>query len=248
MACRRRPACTARTPSPSRSHRRLDDRGGEHRHALHARLPERQAVQPLADQHGQAGRQHAERNLPDHREGQSGADEGARLQAGGALVRPVHLERRLPARRVLVGGPAGLHQRQPRLREHASGRCQDLLQDGGPRGPGHGDREPAGRIWDNGWTEWFLPWSKYVKGSALHEAVEAGPQAARSSARRRWRPRRRPRRCTLPGRTTGPHRKDSWLPGDEPVRGIDHIGRYRLSARSSPARQRQPPSGPTSPR
>ncbi len=34
---------------------------------------------------------------------------------------------------------------------------------------------PRAGVWDNGWTEWFLPWSKYVKGSALHEAVEAGP-------------------------------------------------------------------------
>jgi lipoprotein-anchoring transpeptidase ErfK/SrfK len=29
--------------------------------------------------------------------------------------------------------------------------------------------------WDDGWTEWFLPWSQFVKGSALHEAVKAGP-------------------------------------------------------------------------
>jgi lipoprotein-anchoring transpeptidase ErfK/SrfK len=29
--------------------------------------------------------------------------------------------------------------------------------------------------WDDGWTEWFLSWSQYLKGSALGEAVEAGP-------------------------------------------------------------------------
>ena len=34
---------------------------------------------------------------------------------------------------------------------------------------------PRGGTWDNGWTMWFLPWSQYLKGSALHEAVEAGP-------------------------------------------------------------------------
>ena len=28
--------------------------------------------------------------------------------------------------------------------------------------------------WDDGWTEWFLPWQQFVKGSALHEAVKAG--------------------------------------------------------------------------
>ena len=32
--------------------------------------------------------------------------------------------------------------------------------------------------WDDGWTEWFLPWSQYLKGSALGEAVEAGPQGS----------------------------------------------------------------------
>ncbi|MGC1752870.1 MAG: Ig-like domain-containing protein, partial [Trebonia sp.] len=34
---------------------------------------------------------------------------------------------------------------------------------------------PRGGTWDNGWTMWFLSWSQYLKGSALHEAVEAGP-------------------------------------------------------------------------
>ncbi len=34
---------------------------------------------------------------------------------------------------------------------------------------------PKGGTWDNGWTEWFLSWPEYLKGSALHEAVEAGP-------------------------------------------------------------------------
>jgi lipoprotein-anchoring transpeptidase ErfK/SrfK len=32
--------------------------------------------------------------------------------------------------------------------------------------------------WDDGWTEWFLPWSQYLKGSALGEAVMAGPQGS----------------------------------------------------------------------
>ena len=32
--------------------------------------------------------------------------------------------------------------------------------------------------WDNGWTEWFLSWPQYVHGSALHEAVQAGPQGS----------------------------------------------------------------------
>jgi lipoprotein-anchoring transpeptidase ErfK/SrfK len=32
--------------------------------------------------------------------------------------------------------------------------------------------------WDDGWTEWFLSWSQYLQGSALGQAVEAGPQGS----------------------------------------------------------------------
>jgi lipoprotein-anchoring transpeptidase ErfK/SrfK len=34
---------------------------------------------------------------------------------------------------------------------------------------------PAAGTWDNGWTMWFQPWSQWVQGSALGDAVEAGP-------------------------------------------------------------------------
>ena len=34
---------------------------------------------------------------------------------------------------------------------------------------------PKGGTWDNGWTEWFLGWTQLVAGSALHQAVSAGP-------------------------------------------------------------------------
>jgi len=34
---------------------------------------------------------------------------------------------------------------------------------------------PRDGTWDNGWTMWFLSWPQYLKGSALHEAVQAGP-------------------------------------------------------------------------
>ncbi|MBV9382524.1 MAG: L,D-transpeptidase family protein [Streptosporangiaceae bacterium] len=37
---------------------------------------------------------------------------------------------------------------------------------------------PKGGTWDNGWTMWFLSWPQYLKGSALHEAVEAGPNGS----------------------------------------------------------------------
>jgi lipoprotein-anchoring transpeptidase ErfK/SrfK len=34
---------------------------------------------------------------------------------------------------------------------------------------------PRSGKWDNGWTYWFLSWSRIVNGSALHKAVLAGP-------------------------------------------------------------------------
>jgi lipoprotein-anchoring transpeptidase ErfK/SrfK len=37
---------------------------------------------------------------------------------------------------------------------------------------------PKGGTWDNGWTYWFLNWPQLVKGSALHEAVMAGPNGS----------------------------------------------------------------------
>ena len=33
---------------------------------------------------------------------------------------------------------------------------------------------PRAGTWDNGWTVWFLPWSQWVRGSALHKAVQTG--------------------------------------------------------------------------
>ena len=37
---------------------------------------------------------------------------------------------------------------------------------------------PQAGTGDNGWTEWFLSWSQYLKGSALHEAVVAAPDGS----------------------------------------------------------------------
>ena len=38
---------------------------------------------------------------------------------------------------------------------------------------------PRGGTWDNGWTDWFLTWKQLVAGSALHEAVQAGPDGSK---------------------------------------------------------------------
>ena len=37
---------------------------------------------------------------------------------------------------------------------------------------------PKAGTWDNGWTQWFLSWPQLVKGSALREAVQAGPNGS----------------------------------------------------------------------
>jgi lipoprotein-anchoring transpeptidase ErfK/SrfK len=37
---------------------------------------------------------------------------------------------------------------------------------------------PRGGVWDNGWTHWFLSWPELLKGSALHQAVMAGPNGS----------------------------------------------------------------------
>jgi lipoprotein-anchoring transpeptidase ErfK/SrfK len=33
---------------------------------------------------------------------------------------------------------------------------------------------PRPGTWDNGWTVWFLPWSRWLRGSALRDAVQVG--------------------------------------------------------------------------
>jgi lipoprotein-anchoring transpeptidase ErfK/SrfK len=43
---------------------------------------------------------------------------------------------------------------------------------------------PRAGQWDNGWTQWFLPWRMYLRGSALHEAVRTGPHGSTFITRR----------------------------------------------------------------
>jgi lipoprotein-anchoring transpeptidase ErfK/SrfK len=37
---------------------------------------------------------------------------------------------------------------------------------------------PAAGVWDDGWTVWFLTWRQLLRGSALGQAVQAGPQGS----------------------------------------------------------------------
>ena len=38
---------------------------------------------------------------------------------------------------------------------------------------------PRAGEWGNGWTMWFLSWKRWVRGSALHAVVHAGPRGSR---------------------------------------------------------------------
>jgi lipoprotein-anchoring transpeptidase ErfK/SrfK len=42
---------------------------------------------------------------------------------------------------------------------------------------------PRPGTWANGWTMWFLSWKSWLKGSALHKAVVAGPNGSRFVSR-----------------------------------------------------------------
>jgi lipoprotein-anchoring transpeptidase ErfK/SrfK len=47
-----------------------------------------------------------------------------------------------------------------------------------PGDPVHIIGSPRAGTWDNGWTMWFLSWKQWVRGSALHDAVLAGPHGS----------------------------------------------------------------------
>jgi hypothetical protein len=38
---------------------------------------------------------------------------------------------------------------------------------------------PVAGTWDNGWTMWFLPWRRWLHGSALHSYVRAGQHGSK---------------------------------------------------------------------
>ena len=43
---------------------------------------------------------------------------------------------------------------------------------------------PRAGTWGNGWTVWFLSWKRWLRGSALHQAVRAGPHGSTFVSRR----------------------------------------------------------------
>ena len=67
---------------------------------------------------------------------------------------------------------------QPRVREPAARRRGTYYNMSIPGDPITVTDSTAAGKWDDGWTEWFLPWSQYLHGSALGQAVMAGPQGS----------------------------------------------------------------------
>ncbi len=66
---------------------------------------------------------------------------------------------------------------------------------------------PRAGTWDNGWTMWFLSWRRWLRGSALHRAVRAGPGGSRfvsPSSLGRHNRHRGPRRAAASTRRGGP--------------------------------------------
>jgi lipoprotein-anchoring transpeptidase ErfK/SrfK len=47
---------------------------------------------------------------------------------------------------------------------------------------------PRAGTWGDGWTVWFLSWSELLEGSALHQAVQAGPRGSSFVERAALRP------------------------------------------------------------
>jgi lipoprotein-anchoring transpeptidase ErfK/SrfK len=90
---------------------------------------------------------------------------------------------------------------------------------------------PRGGRFDNGWTQWFMSWDRYLSGSALHMAVSAGPDGSTfvtpSSLA--------PGTATAPLGTSAPGNSSSSLraPGyfskgvpTPPVHGLPYSGEY----------------------
>jgi hypothetical protein len=48
--------------------------------------------------------------------------------------------------------------------------------------------------WDNGWTMWSKHWKRWLRGSALHKAVHAGPNGSTFVSPNRTTPRTWPNR------------------------------------------------------
>ena len=161
---------------PDVRHRRVADRGREHRHAPHPDLLQRQAPLRLADQLRPAGRRHARRELSDHREGEPGADGRPRVQprcrgrCGSPSAGTTTTTRtgRWASRASRTSATAASTCRLPTPRPTTTWPC--------PATPSRSWAAPRRGAWDNGWTEWFLSLAAVPQGQRdRHEAVMAGP-------------------------------------------------------------------------
>ena len=94
------------------------------------------------------------------------------------MVGAVHVQRRLLPRRLLVGEPQGFQNVSHGCVNLSPADAKTYYKLAVPGDPITIVGSPKGGKWDNGWTEWFLSWRQYLRGSALHEAVLAGPNGS----------------------------------------------------------------------
>jgi len=127
-------------------------------------------VRTVADQLGPSGRRHAERDVSDDRQGEPVDMKGpgydiqvpwsVRFTWSGDYSHDAYWS----------VGPAGLHERQPRVRDMPPANAGDLLQDGRPRRPRDDHRQPPRRV--RQLADDVVPAVEpLAHGSALHKAA-----------------------------------------------------------------------------
>ena len=158
----------------------------EHDHAQDADLPQRQAGLQLAGQLGLAEPADAGRDVPERGEGQPGALWGGGGPAGSSghydelvnyAVRFTYSGSYYHSAPWLVGaqGITNVSHGCVNLPPADAKIYYDMSVPGDPITV---TASTAAGKWDDGWTVWFFPWSKFLKGSALGMAVQAGPQGS----------------------------------------------------------------------
>ena len=136
----------------------------------------------VADQHRPGQPAHPGRHLPERGEGQPGADDRRRrarqprlLQRAGQLRGPVHLQRRLLPLGPLVGGDQGTTNVSHGCVNLPPTDAQTYYNLSIPGDPITVTNSTAAGKWDDGWTEWFLPWSQYLQGQRARQGRAGRP-------------------------------------------------------------------------
>ena len=174
-----------RQPDPVVHHRPVADRRGQHDHAPHADLPQRQAHLQLAGQHRAAQPADPGRHLPERGEEQPGPHDRRRPPgSAGHYDELVYYAVRFTFSGDYYHsapwsvGDQGITNVSHGCVNLPPADAETYYNMSIPGDPITVTDSTAAGKWDDGWTEWFLPWSQYLHGSALGQAVMAGPQGS----------------------------------------------------------------------